>query len=274
LLILLCFAFSFTKPFINTSKANTHDSLPSIPYQPTMKNGWVGQYVFRVQFRGKGNRPAPHRYDVSFNHIHTSYAELSREIRYPIRVNQPDKNNNSRWESWIAEGKKKSWNYIADTIKEVTVITSDKCCRTPHNFIYYATAGSSAHLKLGDASSIDLQIDWQTGTWILSLPGFAVKTAVYEKWNVYDKKLQVNNYIRIKEENYEPEIGLEYEKFFPKLRDTLQGFIKPGQKVLEIKRTFPVTYKSYLWDNREEVYITPFSKGVIEFELILCRINN
>lgn len=55
----------------------------------------------------------------------------------------------------------------------------------------------------GPRSSIDLQIDWQTGTWTLAVPDFQLKTQVYEKWDVYDKKLQMNNHIQMKEETRE-----------------------------------------------------------------------
>jgi hypothetical protein len=253
------------------------DSLPVVPYQPQVKNGWVGQYVYRVRFRGKGNQPAPFRYEVSFNHVHTGFAELSREIRGPLKVNQPDRYNQERWESWIATAKGRGWSYLADTVKEVTVITSDNCCLTPHNFTFYAQAGSRQQLTESPVSSIDLQIDWQTGTWTLSLPNFQVKTQVYEKWNVFDKKLQKNNYIRVKEETREVEGGIGLMNTALALADTLQGQIRPGQTEIVIRRKIPLTYKSYLWDDAKTgkpVHITPLATGFMDFALTLRRVKN
>jgi hypothetical protein len=237
----------------------------------------VGQYVYRVQFRGQGNRPAPYRYEFAFNHVHTGFAELTREMRGAIRVNQPDKYNTTRWESWIGEGRKKCWSYLADTVREVTVITSDPCCRTPHSFTFYANAGRPTQLLESPASSIDLQIDWQTGSWTLAVPDFQVKTQVYEKWDVYDKKLQKNNHIRVKEETREVEARLGLMNTALALPDTLQGRIRPGQTEIVIKRKIPLTYKSYLWHDLakgQEVYITPLAQGFLDVELTLRRVKN
>lgn len=253
------------------------DSLPLIPYQPSVKRGWVGQYVYEINFRGKGNKPAPFMYNVSFNRLHTGFVELSNEIRGAIRVNQPDKNNTIRWESWIAAGKKPSWNYVNDTITEVTVITSDNCCRTPHNHYLTVTSGNKETLTKGETTSVDLQIDRQTGTWILSVPKTVFKADLYEKWNVLGKKL--NNYVREKEENMNGEdLKLQQLYHLNGLAewDTIQGTIKPGQREIVIRRSIPLEYKHYLWDTDDgsKVFITPVVKGELQFRLILQRVGD
>jgi hypothetical protein len=277
LLIFISFSFlQYNSSFAIINKTQK-DSLPAVPYQPSIKRGWVGQYVYELNFTGKGNKPAPFMYNVSINRLHTGFVELSNEIRGAIRVNQPDKNNATRWESWIAEGKKPSWNYVNDTVNQVTVITSDKCCRTPHNHQFTVTTGSKEILTKGETHYVDLQIDRQTGTWILSVPKTIFKADMWDKWNVAGKKL--NNYIREIEENTKgkdmklQEVGDDLQGL--KTWDTITGIIKPGQREIVIRRSIPLVYKHYLWhtDNGTEVFITPAVKGKMEFILTLKRVG-
>jgi len=277
LFIFFSFSFLHQKSSFAVINKTQKDSLPSLPYQPSVKRGWVGQYVYELNFRGKGNKPAPFMYNVSFNRLHTGFVELSNEIRGAIRVNQPDKNNTIRWESWIAAGKKPSWNYVNDTITEVTVITSDPCCRTPHNHYLTVSSGNKETLTKGETKSVDLQIDRQTETWILSVPKTVFKADLYEKWNVLGKKL--NNYVREKEENMNGE-DLKLQQLYDLNGlaewDTIQGTIKPGQREIIIRRSIPLEYKHYLWhatDGRK-VFITPAVKGELQFRLLLQRVGD
>ena len=253
------------------------NSLPLLPYQPSVKRGWVGQYVYELNFRGKGNKPAPFMYNVSYNRLHTGFVELSNEVRGAIRVNQPDKNNTIRWESWIAAGRKPSWNYVKDTITEVTVITSDDCCRTPHNHYLTVTSGNKETLTKGETHYVDLQIDRQSETWILSVPKTVFKANLYEKWNVLGKKL--NNYVRETEENMNGE-DLKLKELYDLKGladwDTVQGTIKPGQREIMIRRSIPLEYKHYLWHTNDgrEVFITPVVKGELQFRLLLKRVGD
>ena len=107
------------------------DTLPPMPKAPEVKNGWLGTYTYTVKLKGSGNQPNPYSYYASFHRVHTGFVEFTREVRGAIRVNQPDKYNKDRWESWLSNGTKKSWNYINDTLKAVSVITSDACAYHP-----------------------------------------------------------------------------------------------------------------------------------------------
>ncbi len=277
LLSVIGYSFSITQNSFTTTTVFA-DSLPIIDYAPLVKRGWVGQYVYRLNYKGKGNMPAPFRYDVSYNRVHTGFVELSREINAAIRVNQADKNNATRWESWIAEGKKPSWNNVHDSIQQVTVITSDKCCRTPHNHQLIVTTGSNEAYTKGETYFADLQIDRQTGTWILSVPKTMFKADLWEQWKVVGKKL--NNYIREKEENMKgknmklQDVGDDLQGM--KTWDTITGIIKPGQREIILRRSIPLAYSHYLWhtDNGKEVLITPVAKGSMEFTLTLKRVGD
>jgi hypothetical protein len=166
---------------------------------------------------------------------------------------------------------------VKDTITEVTVITSDDCCRTPHNHYLTVTSGNKETLTKGETHYVDLQIDRQTETWILSVPKTVFKANLYEKWNVLGKKL--NNYVRESEENMNGE-DLKLNELYDLKGladwDTVQGTIKPGQREIMIRRSIPLEYKHYLWhaNDGREVFITPVVKGELQFRLLLKRVGD
>lgn len=52
-------SFSFTQNSIEKTTIVFYDSLPAINYLPGAKRGWVGQNVYRLKYKSKGNVPAP-----------------------------------------------------------------------------------------------------------------------------------------------------------------------------------------------------------------------
>lgn len=256
-----------------TTHSLQKDSLPPLPPPPAIKRGWAGMFQYKVQMKGGGNQPKPYSYYVNYNRVHTGYIELTREIRGTIHVNQPDKSNTQRWESWIPEGRKKSWNYVNDSLHEVTVITSDPCCLTPHDHFYTIRAGSAAEWKEGALHNYDLQIDHVTGTFILSMPLVVCDALFTERWFVNKEAKAKNNYLRNVNESGKTEFKT-YQQFND--RDTLMGRFEQRQNEIILRRTGPLTYKNYLWHDvkKGELYITPFAKGTVEFEIRLKRVGN
>jgi hypothetical protein len=248
------------------------DTLPPMPKAPEIKNGWLGTYTYTVKLKGSGNQPKPYSYYANFHRVHTGFVEFTREVRGAIRVNQPDKYNKDRWESWLSNGTKKSWNYINDTLKAVSVITSDACCRTPHDHLRVIRAGDAKNWKEGFTHNMDLQIDHMTGTYILSVPLATTDAQDHEQWKVRKDVVSKNNYLRDVDETRTMTF-----KTYQQLNeaDTIMGTFQKGQKEIVINRNAPFIYEELLWhdDNGKAVFITPKSTGTIEFKLVLKRID-
>ncbi|XVJ67419.1 MAG: hypothetical protein HEQ40_15085 [Lacibacter sp.] len=260
---------SYTKTIDSLQK----DSLPPLPPAPQIKQGWVGTFQYKVQMKGGGNQPKPYSYFVNYNRVHTGYLELTRDVKGAIRVNQPDKYNAQRWESWIPEGSKKSWNYVNDSLHEVTVITADLCCLTPHDHFRTTRAGSTTAWQQGVLHGYDLQIDYTTGSFILSMPLVTCDALFTERWYVNKDAKAKNKYLRNVNESGKQEFKT-YQLF--NSNDTLMGSFQKGQQEIVLRRTEPLTYKSYLWYDLKkgvDLYITPFVKGTVEFELRLKRVG-
>jgi hypothetical protein len=250
----------------------TRDSLPPLPPVPEIKKGWIGTYTYTVRLRGSGNQPKPYSFYAHFHRVHTGFVELTREYRSAIRVNQPDKYNADRWESWIRTGSKKSWNYVNDTLKAVTVITSDACCRTPHDHINIIRAGDARNWQIGETHNYDLQIDHLTGTYILSVPVSTVKAEEHDVWKVNKDAKIKNNILRDVDEKKTKDFGTSG---YVNAADTVMGTFKKGQKEIRINRVFPYSYSDFLWHeaNSKPLYITPEAKGTIEFTLVLRKVD-
>ena len=248
------------------------DTLPPMPKPPAVKNGWLGTYTYQFRLKGSGNQPKPYSYYAHFQRVHTGFVEFTREVRGAIRVNQPDKYNADRWESWLSIGTKKSWNYINDTLKAVTVITSDACCRTPHDHLRVIRAGDSKQWQEGFTHNMDLQIDHLNGTFILSAPLATTDAQEHVWWKVSKDAAPKNNYLRDVDEkrtiNFKASQHLNEQ-------DTLMGTFRKGQKEIIIQRTVPQEFTELLWeeDGGKKVHITPKATGTMTFTLILKRIE-
>jgi hypothetical protein len=232
----------------------------------------VGQFLYTVKLNGRGTQPKPYSYYVNYDRIHTGYVELTSEIKGAIRANSPDKDNAQRWESWIPQGSKKSWSYINDSLHQVTVITPDDCCLTPHDNFRTTKAGSSTALKEGITHGYEIQIDYNTGRYILSIPRVRCDAQQIEIWKVNKDARPKNNYLRNVNDTTNAEFKT-YGYFNP--HDTIMGSINRGQKEIIIRRTASISYSEYLYHGAKgAVYITPASKGTVEFVLTLKRVGN
>lgn len=246
------------------------DSFPPLPPAPVVKRGWAGTFTYTVRLSGGGNRPRPYSLFASFNRLHRGYLELTREIKSPIRVNQPDKDNARRWESWIPVGRKTSWNFLNDSLSAVTVITSDPCCRTPHDHIRTAKAGSPREWQTGELHNYNLQIDYETGTYILSLPLVRFQTQVNETWRRSRLATDKSKVIRNKQETFQHDFS---NAGYLNPMDTLMGRFSPGQEEIVIRRTASLEYTDFLWHDIQgrPVHISPSARGQVILELVLRR---
>lgn len=260
------------RPYTDQFREPMADSLPPLPPPPPMNNGWMGTYSYVVKLEGSGNQPKPYSYYVKFHRVHTGYVVLERLVKGAIRVNQPDKYNEQRWESWINVGSKKSFNMVNDSLHEVTVITSDPCCRTPHDHYRTMRAGSSTAWQEGFSSSPDLQIDHQTGTFIFSMPTPSIEVEYRDIWRIAKDVKASNNYVRDVDENGKTEFKT-YASFND--MDTLMGQFSKGQREIQLRRTGTITYTDLLWEEPggKKITIQPASKGTVEFRLTLKRIG-
>ena len=96
--------------------------MPDIPYKPSIKKGWVGQYVYQINFDDTStakNDPYKTYYSVKANGTYSGFIEFPTEVRGAIRVNQPDKNNTIRWESWIRSGTSYSYSNVDVKVKSL-----------------------------------------------------------------------------------------------------------------------------------------------------------
>jgi hypothetical protein len=249
------------------------DSLPPLPPAPQIKRGWVGSFTYVVRLRGSGNQPKPYWYQISQNRTHGGYIELTSEIKGAIRVNQPDKNNAERWESWIPTGTKRSWNLVNDSLHAFTVITSDACCRTPHDHFNYVRAGDARQWKEGRTHGYDLQIDRINGSFILSAPQIECEAELRDIWKVDPNVKAQKSYLRdVDEKKNKAFLSSGYLNN----QDTLMGSITAGQKEISIKRTMPIEFREFLWHESggKNLYIEPRATGVIEFTLSIRRVGN
>jgi hypothetical protein len=249
------------------------DSLPRLPETPNVKRGWVGQYVYTVKLNGRGTQPKPYAYYVNYDRIHTGYVELTSEVKGAIRANAPDRYNEQRWESWIPQGSKKSWSYINDSLHQLTVITADQCCLTPHDNFRITKAGSATALQEGVTHGYDLQIDYSTGNYILSMPLVRCDAQQTEIWYVNKEAKPKNNYLRNVNETKTGEFKT-YGYFNP--MDTIMGLVSRGQKEIVIRRSATLTYSEFLYTDAKgkNIYITPAAKGTVDFILTLKRVGN
>jgi hypothetical protein len=279
LFYIICFlpflSFPSKKVVINDTNSYVKtiiDTMPKLPDAANVANGWVGQYVYTVKLNGRGTQPKPYSYYVNFDRIHTGYVELVTQRKLAIRANSPDRYNEQRWESWIAKGSKKSWNYVNDSVHQVTVITSDRCCLTPHDNFRTIKAGSLSKLKQGVTHGYDLQIDYSNGTYVLSMPIARCDAQQVDIWRVNKEAKSKNNYLR----NVNDTTIEEFKTYtYFNEMDTIMGTFTRGQKEIAIRRTSSITYKEFLYHDAQgkPIYITPFAKGTTEFVLTLRKVG-
>jgi len=243
--------------------------LPELDYKPTIKKGWVGQFVYELNFNdstGIGKGKSRVYYHLIVNRINSGYVELSSEIRGAIRSNQPDKNNVHRYESWINSGTKNAWSKHdeTDTVIEPTGrLGIDGIVGRVEK---YSRFTSASNWVKGWISNTDLQIDYTTGKYSFAVPFVeyelegdeTIVDIVYspEKKDIRDRKNKKShratsiNYLSVGDWNIR------------------EGSFKEGQQEITIRERIPVSIEQS--HNEKKL---PVKKGFIDFYLVLKKVG-
>ena len=241
--------------------------LPELDYKPVLKTGWVGQYVYELHFwdsvyykSGKYEK----RLWVRTDQTKSGYIEFPREVRGAIRSNHPDKNNTTRYESWIRSGTSYAWSKINDTIKttepigvmgEITVTGKAEITRA------YNSKGEWVKGRLNGA---DMQIDHSTKKYSLAPPevSFEMEGTEWGQETYFNpaKKVPLSRSIKY---NGSPVSLKEMPEFF-------EGDFEEGQKEIIIRKRMPVSINMEVSVGVSSKLLT--KKGYIDFYLVLKRV--
>lgn len=146
---------------------------PSVPYSPKIKKGWVGQYIYQINFDGKSAGKSAGKeiyYSVKANCTYAGFIEFPTEVRGAIRVNQPDKNNANRWESWIRSGTSTSFSKVDVLVKSLVphaATPSSGITGTLEKTISFSSGGEWVK---GWMFNCDMQIDHTEGKYSFAVP--------------------------------------------------------------------------------------------------------
>jgi hypothetical protein len=243
--------------------------LPEISYKPNLKKGWVGQFVYQLNFNdstgtGKGKNRV--YYHLIINRTNSGYVELPTEIRGAIRSNQPDKNNAQRYESWIGSGTKNCWSKHDQTDTAVVPsgsMVTDAITGRLEKFSRY-TSGSD--WVKGWISHTDLQIDHTTGKYSFAVPFVDYylegDEAMLETTFQPEKKKLSNR----KENKSHGLTNLSYLGFGE--WNKLEGSFKEGQQEIIIRERIPVVLGQSYNNNK-----LPVKKGFMDFYLVLKKVG-
>lgn len=268
---LLCFAVTALSVSNLSAQEKTlpEIKLPELPYKPTIKKGWVGQYVYQFGFNdstkgGKGKDKV--YYHIIVNRTNSGYVELSSEVRGAIRSNQPDKNNVQRYESWISSGTKNSWSKHDETdtvIAPTARLGTDGIIGRLEKYYRYTT---DSNWVKGWVTNTDLQIDHITGKYSFGVPlpeynlegdetiveiiFTPAKKDVRKRKNTKSHKLTNVDYITFSDWSL------------------VEGAFKEGQQEIIIRERIPVKLEPSHNDKK-----LPAKKGFIDFYLVLKKIG-
>jgi hypothetical protein len=269
--LLLCFAsLAFT---LNNAAAQEKTlpemQLPTLEYKPTIKTGWVGQFVYQFTFDdstsgGKGRDRA--YYHIIVNRINSGFVELSSEIRGAIRSNQPDKNNEQRYESWISSGTKYAWSKHDETDTVIVPTARQGIDGIIGRLEKYFRYTSGDNWIKGWIKNTDLQIDYTTGKYSFAVPlvtydlegDETMVNIIYkpEKKDISSKKAKrtfsatANSYLSLADWNI------------------LEGSFKEGQQEIIIRERIPVKLEPSHNDKK-----LPAKTGYIDFLLVLKKVG-
>lgn len=256
-------------------------TFPNVSYTPKVGKGWVGQYVYEIKFAGKQSLKPwkfEHSYDIKIDRVHTGFVELTSEVRGAIRTNQPDKNNASRWESWIPIGTKKtSWSMQNEFIKTMTSAYPNLSSAASDKFssllqiernIQFNTNGGWVN---GRTHYVDLQIDHVDGKYTLAVPkvefslegeSWGIKIAPDGKSTTpFREKINGN----LTHQGAMIHSPLEW--------DILDGKFTEGQREIVIRKRIPVKYAPESFEERGKKHQLPPTAGFMDFYLVLKKVG-
>lgn len=271
LITILFYSAVLVLPFshLKAQQNNLPDiKFPEIPYKPTLKKGWVGQFVYTLRFNdstGTGKGKSRVYYRVIINRTHSGFVEFPSEVRGAIRSNQPDKNNVQRYESWIGSGTKNAWSKHDET--DTVIVPTAMLGRdgiTGRLEKYYRYTSDSNWIK-GYISNTDLQIDHVTGKYSFAVPLVEYTLEGTETMNetVYSPAKKTTN---TRKDNKQHGLSSTYLVFGE--WNMLEGSFKEGQKEIIIRQRIPVSLEQS--DNNKKL---PVKKGYMDFYLVLKRVG-
>lgn len=242
---------------------------PEIPYKPTLKKGWVGQFVYTLSFNdstgtGKGKNRV--YYHVIVNRTNSGYVEFPTEIKGAIRSNQPDKNNVQRYESWIGSGTKNAWSKHDET--DTVIVPTAMLGRdgiTGRLEKYYRYTSDSNWIK-GFISNTDLQIDHVTGKYSFAVPLVEYTLEGNETMIETVYSTTKKNTINRKDNKQHRLTNISYLVFGD--WNILEGNFKEGQQEIIIRQRIPVSLEQSYNDKK-----LPVKKGFMEFYLVLKKVG-
>ncbi len=243
--------------------------LPEIPYKPAIKKGWVGQFVYTLQFNdstGTGKGKTRVYYHVIVNRTNSGYVEFPTEIRGAIRSNQPDKNNVQRYESWIGSGTKNAWSKhdeIDTVIVPTALLGRDGITGRLEKFSRY---NSDTNWIKGFISNTDLQIDHVTGKYSFAVPlvEYTLEGTEIMIETVYSPAKK--NTINRKDNKQHRLTNISYLSFGD--WNILEGNFKEGQTEIIIRQRIPVSLDQSYNDKK-----LPVKKGFMEFYLVMRKVG-
>jgi hypothetical protein len=246
---------------------------PDIEYKPSIKKGWVGQYVYELHFDGKSSLKTPKAevplYRVKTDRTHTGYVEFPTEIRGAIRVNQPDKNNKERYESWIRSGRSKSWSKVMDSIKSVGYLGRQGDFVNIGTLETNTAHNSNGNWVQGDMYNCDMQIDYTEGKYSFAVPHVSLEMEE-EEWGVETyfkpaKNIPFQRKIKTRIESR----NLTYLQFdeWSMITDSFHK----DQKEIVIRKRIPVLLQQTTTQGIKDIKL-PAVKGHIDFYMVLRKI--
>lgn len=248
-------------------------NFPSIPYSPTIKKGWTGQFVYEIHFDGESSGKFgtfKQFYKVKADCVHTGFIEFPAEVRGAIRTNQPDKNNTTRWESWIRSGTSFTFSNVDVTIQsaeQTTNMANDAISGTIEKKMTYSSAGNWAK---GWLSNTDLQIDHTEGKYSFAVPYVEFEQPGTEQIITTAlrpaKKDTLNRSINAKHDFRDLTYIQPIDWFI------LEGNFKKGQNEIIIRRRIPLLLQQTVTSRGKNVKLSA-AKGYMDYYMVLKRIG-
>lgn len=244
-------------------------SLPALEYKHNVKKGWVGQFVYELNFNdstsgGKGKDRM--YYHVIVNRTNSGYVELTSEVRGAIRSNQPDKNNVQRYESWISSGTKYGWSKHDEIDTVIVPVGVQVSMAIVGRLEKYSRYSSGDKWIKGWIVNTDLQIDHTTGKYSFAIPKVEYKlegdeTAV--EFTFKPEKKEVRNRKDSKTHSSPNTTYLTLGEW-----GILEGSFKEEQQEIIIRERIPAILQPSK-DNKS----LPAKKGFVDFYLVLKKIG-
>lgn len=246
---------------------------PSVPYTPKIKKGWVGQFVYEIHFDGESSGMMgkfKQFYKVKADCVHSGFIEFPMEVRGAIRVNQPDKNNGTRWESWIRSG-----TYFTFSNVDVTISSAEQTTRMPNDAITgtlekKATWSSGGGWAKGWLANTDLQIDHSTGTYTFAVPTLEYEQAGTEQFITTTFNPAKKDTVTKSTNSRHSYTDLYYVQFGE--WSMVSGPFQEGQKELVIRKRIPLLLQQTITRGGKDIKLSA-AKGYMDFYMVLKRIG-